>query len=407
MAALYLVSPFKRKANLLLCGRRSTLGSIAQKMDSIRASRSADTKAKAHTTWIHAASLGEFEQARNFIDRLREQSPNEIIIVTFFSPSGYVPRANYPAADGVFYLPADTKANARKVVEAIDADCVVFVKYEFWYYYLREIERSGAQLLLISALFQKKSQFFKWYGGFFRGMLHKFSHLFVQDKYSAKLLYRIGIANVTVAGDTRFDRVLEIAQQAKELQIVESFTSQATQTLIVGSSWEEDEKLIAKLTQDKKELKVIIAPHNVNDDNIERIKKLFQSRTIALYTQSTPEDVTQAEVLIIDCIGILSRVYRYGSLAYIGGGFGSGIHNILEAATWGLPVIFGPKYQRFAEAHDLIELGGGVSVKNLTELESAFENTIGDLENRSKISREYVQRKAGATERILQYINQD
>ncbi len=407
MAALYLVSPFKRKANLLLCGRRATLGSIGESMDSIRAKRSTTTKGKIQTTWVHAASLGEFEQARNLIDRLREQSPQEIIIVTFFSPSGYVPRANYPAADGVFYLPADTKANARKIVAAIDADRVVFVKYEFWYYYLREIERSGAQLLLISALFQKKSQFFKWYGGFFRGMLHKFTHLFVQDKYSAKLLYRIGIANVTVAGDTRFDRVMEIAAQAKELEIVESFTSKATHTLVVGSSWEADERLIAKLSHQNRELKIIIAPHNVNDDNIARLEKLFEAHSTALYTTSTPQSVENAEVLIIDCIGILSRIYRYGTLAYIGGGFGSGIHNILEAATWGLPVIFGPKYQRFAEAHDLIELGSGISINNFQELLDAFTSTIENLGERSKISREYVQNKAGATQKILHYINQE
>ncbi len=400
MAALWLVSPFKHKAKLLRKGRLETLRGVKERMAQIRAQRGDHP-----TVWLHCASLGEFEQGRTIIDQLRRETPELIVVVTFFSPSGYVPRHNYPGADAVFYLPSDTPRNARRVVAAIGAQKVIFVKYEFWNYYLRAISRSGADLIIVSALFQPRMSFFRWYGGFFRGMLKYFSHLFVQDQSSMELLKSIGVENVTVAGDTRFDRVKEITSLTVELPIVESFAHGASQVMVCGSSWGEDEALLAELYKANPQIKMIFAPHNVTPTTVESLEKLFEGKATQRYTQTNPEKVKTAQVLIIDCIGILSSVYKYGSTAYIGGGFGHGIHNILEAATWGLPVIFGPKYQRFAEARDLIEQKGAISISNYTQLKDSYQKQIDNLEALSKITREYVEQKCGATQMVVKYLN--
>lgn len=401
MAILWQVSPFKRKARLLFRGRRATLRSINSRMQEIREQRGG----KCRCVWLHSASLGEFEQGRTIIDSLRREDPSLIVVVTFFSPSGYVPRANYPGADAVFYLPSDTSSNARRMVRAIKADQVIFVKYEFWYHYLREVARSGAELVLVSALFQPKMSFFRWYGGFFRKMLGYFTHLFVQDQASKELLNKIAVENVTVAGDTRFDRVKEITQQTTTLPLIESFVQEQQQVMVCGSSWPEDETLLVQLFKENPKIKMIFAPHNVTPSNVESIESQLEGYKVERYTQTTPQKAAQAQVLIIDCIGVLSSIYKYGSTAYIGGGFGHGIHNILEAATWGLPVMFGTNYHRFAEARDLIERGGAQSIANYQELQLGYQSQIEELEHLSQVTREYVTEQCGATELIVEYLN--
>lgn len=390
---ILLASTVNSKARKLLEGRRALAGHIEQ--DWARRRRSTEK-----TIWIHCASLGEFEQGRSIIEAIKCDFPQYAVVLTFFSPSGYEVRKNYAQADAVYYLPADTPSNARRFVAAIKPDVAIFVKYEYWYNYLAALRRAGARSYVVSAIFRPGMRFFKPAGGFFRQMLRLIDHFFVQNDQSAALLSTIGITdNVTVCGDTRFDRVADIAHNAPRLPIVEQFAGDSP-VMVCGSTWQPDIDILLELMHAHPGVKFVVAPHQISEAEIERLIKL-SARPAMRYTQRANPEAT---LLVVDCIGILSGVYRYGQIAYIGGGFGVGIHNVLEAATWGLPVIFGPKYERFAEAVDLVGLGGAISVSNSCELLKAYETMNLDRGKLSQIASEYVGSKTGATHDILDYV---
>ena len=412
--AVRIVAFFNPKVRLMWQGEKMAFAHIESKLNK-------DDR----VVWVHAASLGEFEQGRPLIERLKRENPEYKILLTFFSPSGYEVRKNYAGADVIAYLPLDTPRNARRFVELVKPEKVVFVKYEFWLNYLAELRFRGIETYIISAIFRSNQVFFKWYGGIFREGLKAFKMLFVQNEESKELLKGIGVENVVVAGDTRFDRVADIAAAAKRLEIVERFVNvQCTMhnvqlpVLVVGSSWGPDEDLLAQYINERAgRMKMIIAPHEVHE---ERIKELISKLTCkyALYTQITDNrlpitDKAQLslltpnssffidyDVLVINTIGILSSIYQYGQVAYIGGGFGVGIHNTLEAAAWGMPVVFGPNYHKFQEAKELIECGAGLSIKNYEECARALDEFFEKNEVASKAAAEYVASHTGATEII-------
>ncbi len=361
--------------------------------------------------WVHCASLGEFEQGRPVIEAIKSKYPNVKILLTFFSPSGYEIRKNYAGADSVFYLPMDGADNAKRFFETVKPSLVIFVKYEFWYHYLKEIKNNKVPLLLISALFRKNSVFFKWYGGLQRQMLSFFDHLFVQDNTSKDLLATIGFSTVSsVAGDNRFDRVVEIAAQFKPVSIIEQFTA-GFKTIVAGSTWLEDELLLEKAmaTISDSSLKLIIAPHEINEQHIAQIQKLFPGSVLFSQLQDRSQHPFTCNVLIIDNIGMLSQLYNYASITYVGGGFGKGIHNTLEAAVYGKPVLFGPTYHKFREAIDLVNTGGAISITNPEQCVSVIQTLLQDdsaYMNYCKKSKEYVLSNRGATEKILAWIQE-
>ena len=379
--------------------------------------------------WIHAASLGEFEQGRPIIEAFRERFPHWKIVLTFFSPSGYEIRKNYPHADLVCYLPADTRQNAPDFLNLIQPDLAIFIKYEFWANYLFELKKRDVPTLLVSALFRPSQPFFKWYGGLWREMLGCFSHIFVQDEMSGQLLQNIGIQNLTVAGDTRVDRVLKIAENAPLNEIVQDFVGAGSdQVLVVGSSWEADESVIlASIRTDTKHLKLIIAPHEPSESNVMRIVKKVEnavrySRWFEVSSQTSSEmpfgemspprtsEMTppQKSYLIIDNIGLLNTLYRYGTLAYIGGGFGKGIHNTLEPAAFGLPIIFGPKYEKFEEARQFVSRGGAFSIRNSEELATILFKLQdpGFYKNASDAVLAYLEENRGATGKVMAFLEE-
>lgn len=368
-------------------------------------------KEKKSRIWFHCASLGEFEQGRTLIEKLKTQDPSIFIVLTFFSPSGYEQRKNYPFADVVCYLPMDTAGNAKYFVNAFSPTCAIFVKYEFWYHYFKELRKNNIQLYMISVIFRPSQIFFKWYGIFYRNILMNVNHFFVQDKNSSELLANIGFTNVTVAGDTRFDRVYSISKEKKKIEIIEKFM-QLKQLFVAGSTWPEDEEILLSVVNFliSKKYKIIIAPHEVSENRIEEIIKIFSKQfnksEIQRYSKITDPD--SANVLIIDNIGMLSSVYSYGNIAWIGGGFGKGIHNILEASAFGLPVLFGPNYKKFREAVELIKAGGAFSVNNPEELIEIVSSLIIDkqkLMNSAKISENYVNSQLGATNKIIESLS--
>lgn len=392
--SIRLASPFNKKARLWIQGRRGIFKRLEEAIDP-----------NAEIAWFHAASLGEFEQGRPVIEAFREKYPDYKILLTFFSPSGYEYRKNYPGADYIFYLPIDTSRNARRFVEITHPKIAVFIKYEFWGNYLRFLHKRGARIFSISAIFRRKSGFFnKWYGRRYRTLLTYFEHIFVQNEASRRRLRAVGVKNVTVAGDTRFDRVYTIATQAKVLPLLESFASDGKPIFIAGSTWPVGDELIISLMNKSPETKFVLAPHEIHE---EKILKLMGStkRKIVRYTHMAPDaDISSAEVLLIDTIGILSSAYRYGRYAYIGGGFGAGVHNTLEAATFGLPLSFGPNYRKFQETNDLIAMGGACCIHNEKELQDWYEMLRDDqleYDMASERCREYVQKGRGATEIIL------
>jgi len=370
------------------------------------------------TLWLHAASLGEFEQGRPVIEAFRERFPGWKIVLTFFSPSGYEIRKNYPHADFIFYLPADTRRNARDFLDLIKPDAAIFVKYEFWANYLFELKKRGVPTLLVSALFREKQPFFQWWGGFWRNMLDCFTHFFVQNQDSAKLLQRIGFQNTTIAGDTRVDRVLKIAEGAKANEIVAAFQKSPVEDvlcdlLIAGSTWPSDESLIAEsLRQSVTDvIKVVFAPHDPSPKSVSQILALLprdEFGTTLPYSQATVKTAREASCLIIDNVGMLNTLYRYGKIAYIGGGFGRGIHNTLEPAAFGLPVIFGPKYEKFEEARQFVARGGAFPVKNSEELAAVLQKLQDPAfyEKASQAVLGYLEESKGATERILSFLKQ-
>ncbi|MCD8557088.1 MAG: 3-deoxy-D-manno-octulosonic acid transferase [Bacteroides graminisolvens] len=356
--------------------------------------------------WFHAASLGEFEQGRPLIEKIRAKYPDYKILLTFFSPSGYEVRKNYRGADVVCYLPFDKPRNVKKFLDISNPVMAFFIKYEFWKNYLDELNKRRIPVYSVSSIFRKDQIFFKWYGGTYRNVLKNFDYLFVQNEASRRFLSKIGINKVTVVGDTRFDRVLQIREEAKELPLVEKFKGDSF-TLVAGSSWGPDEDLFLEYFNTHPEMKLIIAPHVIDENHlVEIISKL--KRPYVRYTRADERNVQKADCLIIDCFGLLSSIYRYGEVAYIGGGFGVGIHNTLEAAVYGIPVVFGPKYHKFMEAKQLIEAQGAFSISNYEELGSLFDRFLTDEHFHRETGSNagfYVTNNAGATDKVLSMIN--
>lgn len=389
-------SLFNAKARLWIKGRKHILQNIAVEMDSSRP-----------VVWFHAASLGEFEQGRPVIESFRDTFPNHQVLLTFFSPSGYEIRKNYAGADCVFYLPIDSRKNAQKFLRIVKPQLVIFIKYEFWFNYIREIRKNNIPLFVISSIFRPEQHFFKWYGGWFRKQLRLVSLIFVQNENSQKLLKTIGINNVKVSGDTRFDRVATIASLQKTNAVAESFSSGA-QIILGGSTWPADETLLAEyLKTAPANVKMIIAPHEIHEEHLQSIETQFKNIQTTRYSTADQKSVKDSKVLIIDGIGFLSSLYRYAVVAYIGGGFGKGIHNILEAVTFGKPVVFGPQYRKFSEAVQLIEKGGAFAIRNNNDLNKRFDLLLKDQElyqNASSVCQTFIAKNKGATEMILHAI---
>ncbi len=393
--AVHLVASFSRKPRKMMKGHWVVYELLRQQLEK-----------DARYIWFHAASLGEFEQGRPLIEKIRAKYPDYRILLTFFSPSGYEVRKNYRGADIVCYLPFDKPRNVRKFLDLVNPCMAFFIKYEFWKNYLDELHKRRIPVYSVSSIFRRGQIFFKWYGGTYRNVLRNFDHIFVQNERSKRYLAKIGINRVTVVGDTRFDRVLQIREEAKDLPLVELFKNN-TMTFVAGSSWQPDEDLFIEYFNQHPEVKLIIAPHVIDENHlVEIIRKL--KRPYVRYTRADEKNVRKADCLIIDCFGLLSSIYRYGEIAYIGGGFGVGIHNTLEAAVYGIPVIFGPKYQKFQEAVQLLEAKGGFSVKSYEELKALLDRMLEDesfLRETGTNAGTYVTGNAGATDKVLGMIN--
>lgn len=388
--AIQMAAPFNEKAALLNKGRKE----VKKKLNTIH-------RPEGRLIWFHAASLGEFEQGRPVIERLKENEPDTKILLTFFSPSGYEIRKNYAGADYILYLPADTKRNARRLIEQFRPDAAVFIKYEFWYHYLHELYKRKIPTYLISAIFRPQQPFFKKWGGLYRQILGFFNCLYVQDRQSVELLKSIGVHNVCLTGDTRFDRVKQIAEAAREIEKVAAFCH-GRPAVVCGSTWPPDEDLLTEYINNYSgKYKWIITPHEIGESHLKDL--LGKCRKKVLRYSQEVTDPGDYDVLIIDCIGLLSSIYRYGKIAYIGGGFGVGIHNTLEAAVYGIPVIFGPKYRKFNEAVSLIREGGAFSINNISELSEILDSLIQTpviAEAAGKKALEYVTAQLGATDII-------
>lgn len=392
--AVKLVSLFNPKVKLMVKGHSEVFDILKSKIE----------KDKKYI-WFHAASLGEFEQGRPLMERIRRQYPEYKILLTFFSPSGYEVRKNYQGADVICYLPFDTPRNARRFVKLANPCMAFFIKYEFWQNYLKNLQKHHVPTYSVSSIFRKNQVFFRWYGGKYFKVLTRFTHLFVQNEVSKELLASLNIRNVDVVGDTRFDRVIEIFEQAKQLPLVEQFKKNSM-VMVAGSSWQPDEDIFIRYFNEHPEMKLIIAPHVIGESHLtEIIGKL--KRPYVRYTQATPENVEQADCLIIDCFGLLSSIYRYGEIAYVGGGFGVGIHNVLEAAVYGIPVLFGPNNQRFQEARQLLETKGCFEIHNYEEFKEKMDRLMTDapyLEKCGKLSGDYVKQHAGASDKVMKVV---
>ncbi|WP_309509559.1 MULTISPECIES: 3-deoxy-D-manno-octulosonic acid transferase [Hymenobacter] len=389
------MAPFNPKAAAWVAGRVGLLPRLEQALAADAAPR----------LWVHCASLGEFEQGRPLIEGLRRQYPGHKIVLTFFSPSGYEVRKNWPGADYVFYLPLDTADNARRFVAAVQPRLAVFVKYEFWYYFLSELRKQHIPAVVVAAIFRPSQVFFKPWGGFFREILGQLSHIFTQNEASAQLLRSLGLKRVTVAGDTRFDTVAATAlAPARALPLAEAFVADGAPVLVAGSTWPEDLPALAPLLRKHaRTMRFIVAPHEVSEAHLQEVEAALPGLTVR-YSQASPTTVAEARLLLIDNVGMLSQLYRFGRFAYIGGAFGAGLHNTLEAAAFGLPVFFGPRYERFQEAAELVQLGCAFSVQSPQQLEAAFDRLYYNEEARLKVqdmSLDYVHTHAGATGRIL------
>ena len=388
-----IASCFNKKVKKMWAGERQALKVLREKVDP-----------NARYIWFHAASLGEFEQGRPLMEYLRKTHPEYKILLTFFSPSGYEVRKNYEGADIICYLPLDTIRNARRFLRAIKPVMAFFIKYEFWYNYLHILQHRGIPTYSVSSIFRPDQIFFQWYGKGYGRVLKCFTHFFVQNIESKNLLAKLDIHDVEVVGDTRFDRVLQIKEASKQLPIVEKFTENTSKVFIAGSSWLPDEEVFLKDFNLHKDWKLIVAPHVIGEDHLAQIFELLKGRRVVRYTEATEENVKDAEVLIIDCFGLLSSIYHYGTISYVGGGFGVGIHNVLEAAVWDIPVIFGPNNKRFQEAQGLIMAGGGFEIndyQSFRDLMMRFETDEMFLQTSKKHAGEFVKGRAGATEKIM------
>lgn len=396
MLAVKLAALFgHKKAERLIEGHREIFSSLEKGI-----------KEGNNYVWFHASSLGEFEQGRPLIEKFRATHPEYRVVLTFFSPSGYRSARNYQQADAVCYLPFDTPANVRRFLNIVNPKMVFFVKYEFWLNYLSALKKRNIPTYIVSSIFRKEQVFFRWWGGFYRKALHCFTHLFVQNESSKELLASIGVKNVTVVGDTRFDRVAKIAEQAHLLPLVASFVEDGKKIFIAGSSWGPDEDVYIPYFNRTPGWKLIIASHEVNEERIKQIEEQVRGLCVR-YTQATIEEVRSAKCLIIDCFGLLSSIYRYGTVAYVGGGFGVGIHNILEAAVYGIPVFFGPNNYKFQEAQQLKACGGGIEISSRAEFEekiAAMDKDSSVIENAGDAAGKYVSQNAGASARIFEVL---
>lgn len=393
---LLLASLFNDKARKWVKGRK-------QIFEQLKNAISADDK----IIWVHSASLGEFEQGKPIIEGLKQQHPGHKILLTFFSPSGYEVRKNYEFADSVFYLPIDTLSNAHIFVEIVKPQMAIFVKYEFWFNYISVLEKHHIPIIFISSIFRSNQYFFRFYAEWFRKQLVKVSHYFVQNSESKHLLNKIGVEQVTVCGDTRFDSVFKLAQNAKKFEIVEKFKGD-NPLIIAGSTWPPDEDMLISLIEKFQNHKFIIVPHEVREVSIKQTQNRIGDKSV-LFSSAQPKTVNNFQVLIVDSIGKLAHLYQYANLAYIGGGFGSGLHNIQEPITFGIPVVFGPKFQNFQEAVDLVRLKGAFTVKNKEELEKIFSSLLMNKEvykNACQTNKAYLNKNIGASGIILKYLQQ-
>lgn len=390
-------SIFNDKLRKMWQGERDAVQTLRKKVDP-----------DADYIWFHAASLGEFEQGRPLMEQIKKSYPQYKILLTFFSPSGYEVRKNYEGADIITYLPIDTVGNARQFLRTVRPVMAFFIKYEFWYNYLHILQYRSIPAYSVSSIFRPDQVFFKWYGRGYGRVLKCFTRFFVQNEESKKLLESIGIHDTMVVGDTRFDRVLQIKEASKQLPIVERFVKgtpeEPKKVFVAGSSWQPDEEIFLKYFNNHRDWKLIVAPHVIGEDHLKFIFSLIKDKKVVRYTQATEDNVADADVLIIDCFGLLSSVYHYGDVAYVGGGFGVGIHNVLEAAVWGMPVLFGPNNKHFAEAQGLLQSGGGIEIEDyetfsliMSQLsdDSAYYGTCGQEAGA------FVQSLAGATKKVL------
>lgn len=392
---LRLLAPFVPKAAAWVGGRRGLLAHIRHTLGADAAPR----------VWFHCASLGEFEQGRPLLEAYRRAHPGTKVVLTFFSPSGYEIRKDWSGADYIFYLPLDTRGNARAFLDAVRPQLAVFVKYEFWYHFLNEARRRGVPAVVVSAIFRPDQVFFQPWGGFFRKILTRFAHVFTQNEASAALLRTLGIAQVSVAGDTRFDTVVATAAAPpKSLPVVDAFVADGAPVLVVGSSWPEDlPALVPVLRHYQPQLRVLVAPHEITETNLRLIETAFLGQ-VQRYSQAEAATVAQARILLFDNVGLLSQLYRFGHYAYIGGAFGKGLHNTLEAAAFGLPLFFGPVFDKFQEAKDLVEIKCAFPVRNAEELASAFTYLWHNEDARLRLQDtvlDYVHEHAGATRTIM------
>lgn len=385
---------FNAKAKLFVAGRKNLIRRLGRELNGPH-------------VWIHCASLGEFEQARPLIERIRKEYPLRKILLTFFSPSGYEVRKDYSLADKVCYLPWDLPRNAENFVTQVNPVVAIFIKYEFWYNYCEAVHRRGIPLLSVSSIFRKDHLFFKSYGGFYRQMLPMFSHFFVQNDESITLLHSLNITQCTRAGDTRFDRVHQIVQQGSSIPEAERFKG-TEKTFVIGSSWPEDIDVLAPfINENYYQMKFIIAPHEITEESLNYIEQSLQIRSIRFSRIDSATDLEECRVLLIDNIGMLSRLYRYGEFAYVGGAFGKGLHNILEAACYGVPIFFGNKnYQKYEEANELIMRGGAFEVSDYTDLRSKYlsVNLPENFLLACNVTRVYVEENLGATDKIMKYL---
>ena len=395
-------SRFNEKVRKMWRGERDAFRILREKVDP-----------NAKYVWFHAASLGEFEQGRPLMEQLRKEHPEYKILLTFFSPSGYEVRKNYEGADIITYLPLDTITNARRFLRTVRPVMAFFIKYEFWYNYLHILKHRNIPVYSVSSIFRPDQVFFKWYGRQYGRVLNCFTHFFVQNEVSKDLLAKIGITNVDVVGDTRFDRVLQIKDAAKQLPIVEAFVKDAPQVFVAGSSWPPDEEIFIKYLNAHKNWKLIIAPHVIGEDHLKQIEKLLEGRKVIRYTEAEKSltshlsPLASYDVLIINCFGLLSSIYHYGQVAYVGGGFGVGIHNLLEAAVWDVPVFFGPDNQKFQEAQGL-KTSGGFEITNYEEFASQMDKFASDADYLTEQGRKaghFVKGQSGATDKVLSAVS--
>lgn len=397
---IFIASFFSDKVRKMWKGERAAFSYLKERVDK-----------DADYAWFHAASLGEFEQGRPIMEEFRRIYPEKKILLTFFSPSGYEVRKDYEGADLICYLPIDTPTNAIRFLRIIRPSVAFFIKYEFWYNYLHILRHRNVPAYSVSSIFRPNQIFFKWYGWQYRHVLNCFTHFYVQNEESKRLLHTVGIDNVDITGDTRFDRVLQIARQSKTITAVETFKDNKP-LFVAGSSWLPDEKIFIPYLGKHPDWKVVIAPHVIDEEHITQIMQLLEGRKVLRYSELKDIDdqtLRSAEVLIIDCFGLLSSIYKYGDVAYVGGGFGVSIHNLPEAAVWNIPVIFGPNNHKFKEAQELKACGGGIEIcceNSFKEVMDRFIDNPDELKKAADAAGEYVRTHSGATEKLLQLVRQ-